>query len=57
MSYSYILEVQLKAQIFEWFIELKSVGGKVIMNISNGFKSYFPIQKQYSAIVYTVKVY
>lgn len=57
MSYSYILEVQLKAQIFEWFIELKSVGGKVTMKISNGFKLHFPIQKQYSAMVYTVKEY
>lgn len=57
MSYSYILEVQLKAQISEWFIELTYVGGKVTMKISNGFKSYFPIQKQYSAMAHTVKEY
>lgn len=57
MSFSYILEVQLKAQIFEWFIELNSVGGKVTMTILNGFKSYLTIQKQYSAMVHTVKEY
>lgn len=38
-------------------MELKSVGGKVTMKISNGVKSYFPIQKQYSAMVHTVKEY